>query len=58
MEHVPKFPASVDSLPTAHGICVGRVEAYPLHDGNANPVVGHQLKDVIGGFKPFGLVPL
>ena len=42
----------------AHGIGIGGVEAHPLHDGNANPLVCHQLKDVVGGLEPFGLVPL
>ena len=58
MEDISQLPTSVDSLPMAHGIGVGGVEAYPLHDGDANPLVGHQLEDVVGGFEPFGLVPL
>ena len=56
MENVTKFPTTVYPLPVADFISIRGVEAYALYDGNPDPLVDHQLEDVIGGFEPRGFV--
>ena len=58
MEHIAKFPAPVDALPAAHGIWIRCVEAHALDYRDADPLVGHQLYDVVGRLEPLGFVTL